>query len=63
MENNQKEIEIKTVGELRKLLSYSDDKEPIIFDLKTIDGTTKYIKCVGAGSSGGGRITILWMNE
>jgi len=54
-------MKIKTVGELRELLRYSEDDEPIYFQLKTLCGY-RYFDCSGAGSSAGGRVTILWLD-
>jgi hypothetical protein len=46
---------ITTVGELREALKYSEDEEPLEFDLK--DGG--YLKCTHLVSSAGGRVTIV----
>ena len=58
--------QITTVGELREALKHSEDEEPLIFDLEedTIMGRKKsQLKCVGVGSSGGGRITVIWLDK
>lgn len=58
--------EIKTVGDLRQKLRFSEDDEPLLFDLEEDSpfGKKKFLlKCVGVGSSGGGRITVLWLNK
>lgn len=58
--------EITTVGELREALKHSEDEEPLIFDLEesSMFGKRKCsLKCVGVGSSAGGRITVLWLNK
>jgi hypothetical protein len=58
--------EVVTVGDLRAALSYSEDEEPVVFDLKedTVYGQkTVPLKCSGVGSSGGGRITVLWLDK
>ena len=59
--------EIKTVGEMRKALRHSDAGEPLVFDLEedVLFGKRKKskLKCVGVGSSGGGRITVLWFDR
>ena len=53
-----------TVGELRELLKYSEDEEPLI--LKLTSKTPLFgehadnLKCTGASSSAGGRVTLLW---
>lgn len=51
-----------TVGELRKLLEYSDDKEPIFFVLAKPNGNRikYYLDLDTVTSSGGGRITVAW---
>ena len=62
----EREEKIRTVGELREALKHSEDDEPLIFDLEedTIMGRQKHmLKCVGVGSSGGGRITVLWLDK
>lgn len=54
------------VGELRKALESSDDGEPLIFDLEenTLLGRKKTsLKCVGVGSSGGGRVTVIYLDR
>lgn len=56
--------EVKTVGELRELLKWSEDDEPLYFDLQDPETKEKeLVKCVGAGCSGGGRITVLWLDK
>lgn len=58
--------DIVTVGDLRAALSWSEDEEPIVFDLKedTVYGQKIVpLKCSGVGSSGGGRITVLWLDK
>lgn len=58
--------EIRTVGQLRESLKHSEDGEPLIFDLEenSIFGKRKYsLKCVGVGSSAGGRITVIWLDK
>lgn len=49
---------IYTVGELRQLLKYSDDEEPLTCKLND-----KTINCVGASSAAGGRTTLLWFES
>jgi len=59
--------EIKTVGQFREAMKHAEDEEPIYFDLEehTLDGVKKksMLKCVGIGSSGGGRITVVWLDR
>lgn len=58
--------EIRTVGDLREALRYSEDDEPLIFDFEedTPQGRKKsQLKCVGLGSSGGGTITVVWLDR
>lgn len=58
--------EITTVGQLREALKHSEDEEPLVFDLeeKSMFGKRKYsLKCVGVGSSAGGRITVIWLDK
>ena len=65
-ESEERKKEIRTVGDLRKALRHSEDEEPIIFDLEenSMFGKKKYsLKCVGVGSSGGGRITVIWLDK
>jgi len=58
---------IRTVGQLREAMKHSEDEEPIYFDLEehSPDGIMKksMLKCVGIGSSGGGRITVVWLDR
>jgi hypothetical protein len=59
-------MEITNVGQLREKLRHSDDDEPLIFDLEEeVDGMPKKtrLKCVGIGTSGGGRITVIWLDR
>jgi hypothetical protein len=60
-------IDIRTVGDLREALKHSEDDEPLIFDFEdeTMDGKKLKcsLRCTGVGSSGGGRITVLWLNR
>jgi hypothetical protein len=53
---------ITTVGDLKEALRHSEDEEPLIFDLKEGEKTVQ-LECVGVGSSGGGRITVLWLDR
>ena len=59
--------ELKTVGEFREALRSSEDEEPLYFDLEedTLFGGRRksQLKCVGIGSSGGGRITVVWLDR
>ncbi len=58
--------EIRTVGDLREALKHSEDEEPLVFDLEenSMFGKRKFqLKCVGVGSSGGGRITVIWLDK
>lgn len=58
--------EIRTVGQLREAMKHSEDEEPLVFDLEehSMFGTKKsQLKCVGVGSSGGGRITVIWLDK
>lgn len=48
--------EVRTVGDLRELLRYSEDEEPLTLKM----ANEKYLICDGASSSAGGRATILW---
>jgi len=54
-------MEIKTVGELRKLLRCCEDEEPILYQLKTCCGD-RYLECSGASSTAGGRAVVLWLD-
>ena len=57
---------ITTVGELKEALKHSEDCEPIVFDLKedTVYGQKIVpLECAGIGSSGGGRITVVWLDK
>lgn len=59
-------MKITTVGELRAALKYSEDEEPLIFDLEEagIIGKRKYsLRCSGVGSSAGGRITVIYLDK
>jgi hypothetical protein len=53
-----------TVGDLKEMLKHSEDDEPLI--LKLVTHTTLFgehnenLKCTGASSSAGGRVTLLW---
>ena len=52
---------VRTVGDLKELLKYSEDEEPLTLILES--GSRKfYIECNGASSTAGGRATILWFD-
>lgn len=53
---------IRTVGDLREELKYSEDDEPLVFDFEDDDKKFE-LECVGVGSSGGGRITVIWLDR
>ncbi len=54
---------ISNVGALREALKHSEDEEPLVFDYEDEDGKKHQLECVGVGSSGGGRITVLWLDK
>lgn len=57
---------ITTVGQLRESLKYSEDEEPLVFDLEepSMFGMKKcQLSCIGVGSSGGGRITVICLDK
>lgn len=59
-------MKINTVGDLREALKSCDDSESLIFDLKEVTEfgeTTHCLDCVGVGSSGGGRIAVIWLDK
>lgn len=50
-------MELRNVGQLREALRDSEDDEPLFFVLE--EEPSQQLKCVGVGSSGGGRITVI----
>ena len=54
--------EIRTIGELKELISICEDEEPISYILE--DGNNKtYIILDGASSTAGGRAVNLWFSK
>lgn len=53
-----------TVGDMKALLKHSEDDEPLILKLASktplFGELTENLKCTGASSSAGGRVTLLW---
>jgi len=55
-------MKIYSVGDLREAIKHADDEEALVFDYED-EGQKYELECVGVGSSGGGRITVLWMDR
>lgn len=53
-----------TVGDMKELLKHSEDDEPLTLKLVTntwlFGEYSENLKCTGASSSAGGRVTLLW---
>jgi len=56
---------VQTVHDMKLMLQYSDDEEPLILRLANSYGSTDAIEidCVQATSSAGGRATVLWFER